>query len=221
MTLTHTEENYLKCLYKLTADKDETETGTNDIAEQLDVKPATVSDMLKKLRGKKLVSYEKYGKIKLTAAGKSIALQIVRKHRLWETFLVEKLQFSWDEVHEIAEELEHIQSVKLINRLDAFLHFPKKDPHGDPIPDAKGNCAPQDTTESLWMSAAGKNYSLSGVRENTAAFLKYIKSLGFEFGSVFALLETESYDESSLIVLNGKEVRISRKVAENLLVQQA
>src|SRR3954454_8694896 len=137
--LSHTEENYLKALFHLTTESiDKSKAGTNELAAHLNVKPASVNDMLKKLKEKKLISYEKYGKISLTAEGKRKAVDIIRKHRLWETFLYEKLEFSWDEVHEIAEQLEHIQSQKLVDKLDKFLKYPQFDPHGDAIPNAKG-----------------------------------------------------------------------------------
>jgi DtxR family Mn-dependent transcriptional regulator len=137
--LSFTEENYLKTLISITLKEESRgEAGTNELAEKLGLKPSTVNDMLKKLKEKKLIEYEKYGKIKLTDEGYKIGIYIIRKHRLWETFLVEKLKFSWDEVHELAEELEHIQSEKLIDKLDEFLGFPAHDPHGDPIPQRDG-----------------------------------------------------------------------------------
>ena len=134
MLLTYTEENYLKTLLKLTLESKRAEAGTNELATHLMVKPATVSDMLKKLKEKQLVDYEKYGKITLTDEGKKIGIEIIRRHRLWETFLYEKLEFTWDEVHEVAEQLEHIHSAKLVDKLDKFLNYPAFDPHGDPIP---------------------------------------------------------------------------------------
>jgi DtxR family Mn-dependent transcriptional regulator len=137
--LSYTEENYLKGIFKLTIELDDkAEAGTNEIANHLGIKPASANDMLKKLKDKKLIQYERYGKSSLTKEGKKLAIEIVRKHRLWESFLFEKLAFNWDEVHEVAEQLEHIQSKKLIDKLDQFLNYPSTDPHGDPIPNAKG-----------------------------------------------------------------------------------
>jgi len=137
--LSYTEENYLKGIFKLTIEVDDkSEAGTNEIANHLGIKPASANDMLKKLKDKKLIQYERYGKSSLTKEGKKLAIEIVRKHRLWESFLFEKLAFNWDEVHEVAEQLEHIQSKKLIDKLDQFLNYPSTDPHGDPIPNAKG-----------------------------------------------------------------------------------
>ena len=137
--LSFTEENYLKALWHLTMDNThKEEAGTNELAAHLNVKPATANDMLKKLKEKKLVDYKKYGKSSLTNIGKKLAIEVVRKHRLWETFLYEKLEFTWDEVHEVAEQLEHIKSQKLVDKLDKFLNYPKLDPHGDVIPNEKG-----------------------------------------------------------------------------------
>ena len=130
------EENYIKAIYHIQQSVDT--VSTNALAEQLKTKPASVTDMLKKLKTKKLLHYEPYQGVRLTAEGRKLALGIVRKHRLWEFFLVEKLQFGWDEVHEVAEELEHISSKKLIDKLDAYLDFPRFDPHGGPIPDENG-----------------------------------------------------------------------------------
>src|SRR6201991_1205996 len=130
------EENYLKCIYHLSHNS--INVGTNQIAESLKTKPASVTDMLKKLADKKLINYAKYQGVTLTSSGENIAVHIIRKHRLWEYFLVEKLDFKWDEVHEMAEELEHISSRELIDRLDKFMDYPRYDPHGDPIPDRDG-----------------------------------------------------------------------------------
>lgn len=138
MKLSFTEENYLKALYKIMEGKEPKEAGTNELALHLNIKPSSVNDMLKKLHEKQLVHHERYKKIRLTEQGEILAIDIIRKHRLWETFLHNSLHFSWDEVHELAEELEHIQSKKLIQRLDEFLGFPKQDPHGHPIPTEKG-----------------------------------------------------------------------------------
>src|SRR5688572_3663166 len=134
----HTEENYLKAIFKL-LEKEKGEVSTNAIAEKVNTKAASVTDMLKKLADKKLINYKKYQGVTLTAKGEKIAINIIRKHRLWEVFLVEKLKYKWDEIHDIAEQLEHIQSDSLIDRIDSFLNYPKFDPHGDPIPDLNGN----------------------------------------------------------------------------------
>ncbi|WP_243389180.1 metal-dependent transcriptional regulator, partial [Flavobacterium psychrophilum] len=135
--MTFSEENYLKTIYHLTTISD-SEVSTNAIAEKMETKASSVTDMLKKLSEKDLINYKKYQGVSLTETGSLSAKMIVRKHRLWEVFLVEKLDFPWDEVHDIAEQLEHIKSEKLINKLDDFLGNPTEDPHGDPIPNANG-----------------------------------------------------------------------------------
>ena len=133
---TKAEENYLKTIFKL-SEKEKDSVSTNAIAEELETKPSSVSDMLKKLSEKKLINYIKYQGVSLTPLGHRLAVHVIRKHRLWEVFLVSHLNFKWDEVHDIAEQLEHIKSKALVNRLDAFLNFPSYDPHGDPIPNQK------------------------------------------------------------------------------------
>src|SRR5580693_6558937 len=133
---TFTEENYLKAIYHLSLQSES--VSTNQIAASLNTKAASVTDMLKKLADKELINYTKYQGVTLTPQGEKIAVSIIRKHRLWEYFLVEKLNFKWDEVHDVAEELEHISSKELADRLDQFMGYPKYDPHGDPIPDSNG-----------------------------------------------------------------------------------
>ena len=136
-SLSLTEENYIKAIFQI-GTTPESNVSTNALADSLQTKPATVSDMIKKLSHKKLIFYEKYKGVTLSASGAKEALKIIRKHRLWEVFLVNHLNFKWDQVHEIAEQLEHIKSSELVNRLDNFLGNPTIDPHGDPIPDANG-----------------------------------------------------------------------------------
>jgi DtxR family Mn-dependent transcriptional regulator len=151
MSFSITEENYIKAIFHL--QQGDGNVSTNELAAELHTKPASVTDMLKKLKAKKLLSYEKYKGVRFSAEGKKLALGIVRKHRLWEYFLVDTLQFGWDEVHEVAEELEHISSKKLVEKLDAFLGHPRFDPHGDPIPDSHGKMAVQQSTDQPDRSA--------------------------------------------------------------------
>jgi DtxR family Mn-dependent transcriptional regulator len=216
--LSNTEENYLKALLRIVFDSENNEAGTNELAHHLDVKPASASDMLKKLKEKQLIDYEKYGKITLTKVGKDIAIQILRKHRLWETFLYEKLEFSWDEVHEVAEQLEHIQSSKLIERLDKFLGFPKFDPHGDPIPNSLGELP---KTESLLLSEMeiGKTCKVNGVKDTSSAFLQYLLQLSISIGTPIKVLDKIAYDGSCLILIGrNTKTTVSAKFAESLLV---
>lgn len=194
---------------------------TNAIAEKLNTTAASVTDMLKKLAQKKLINYEKYYGVKLTKEGNKIAKNLIRKHRLWETFLVEKLKFSWDEVHELAEELEHINSDNLTDRIEEFLGNPKFDPHGDPIPDKNGNIAYH---EDVTLDKMKKNDTgiIVGVIDHSAEFLKYLRKINLVINSKISVKEDEEYDESKVIQINDKkEVIVSKKVAGNLLVRKS
>lgn len=211
-----TEENYLKAIYKL-SERDELVT-TTDIATMLDIRAATVTDMLKKLAVKKLIRYERYKGLSLTEKGRAIGVKIIRKHRLWELFLVQKMKFRWDEVHEIAEQLEHIQSDELINRLDEMLGFPKADPHGDPIPDKNGVFG---KTRTIPLSQVKPKVVsvVAGVIENSNTFLQYLDKIGIAIGDKITIQAIEAYDQSHRISVNqGKEVFISESVAKNILV---
>jgi DtxR family transcriptional regulator, Mn-dependent transcriptional regulator len=215
--LSYTEENYLKALLKLTLDSGVQEAGTNSLAHLLAVKPATVNDMLKKLKEKGLVDYEKYGKIALTAKGKKMALDIIRKHRLWETFLYEKLGFSWDEVHEVAEQLEHIQSDKLVDKLDQFLGFPQVDPHGDPIPNKKGELKVRHK-KTLLDIPAGQSCKMVAVKDNSSPFLQYVVKVGLGLNDKIKVLAVQPYDSLLEIEVNGIRSSVSSKFAENIFV---
>lgn len=215
--MTFSEENYLKSIYHLTAAL-ETEVSTNAIAEIMETKASSVTDMLKKLADKDLVNYKKYQGVSLTENGKLAAKMIVRKHRLWEVFLVEKLNFSWDEVHDIAEQLEHIKSEQLINRLDDFLGNPTEDPHGDPIPDANGRII---KIEKQLLSELLDNQTgiCVGVKDTSSEFLKYLDKQGIALGSKLEFLSKESFDLSVKIKVNERELSISNKIASNLFVK--
>lgn len=216
--LSYTEENYLKALLHLTSEiADKTEAGTNELAVHLKVKPATVNDMLKKLKEKELINYEKYGKTSLTIKGKSMAIDIVRKHRLWETFLFEKLEFTWDEVHEVAEQLEHIQSDKLIEKLDKFLNFPEYDPHGDPIPKSNGNI-PKVGTTLLSAIPCGDTCKITVVKDTSVVFLQYLKHLSIGVGTKIKVIDKIDFDGSMVILTGKNEITVSKKLADSLLV---
>lgn len=216
--LSFTEENYLKALLHLTMEiEDKTDAGTNELAFYLGVKPATATDMLKKLKEKKLIDYEKYGKISLSASGRKKAIDILRKHRLWETFLYEKLEFTWDEVHEVAEQLEHIQSAKLIDKLDKFLGFPEFDPHGDAIPTAKGELK-QSFKKTLFEVNTGSSCRMVAVKDNTAAFLQYVSQLNLGIDTSIKVLSRQSFDGSMEILIREKKLMVSQKFAENILI---
>lgn len=215
--MNQSEENYLKALYLTAQQSEDGTSGTNALAARLAVKPGSVSEMLKRLREKNLVAYEKYGRINLTEEGQRKAVEIVRKHRLWETFLCEKLKFSWDEVHDIAEDLEHIGNEKLTERLEAFLNFPTNDPHGDPIPDKAGRLQPQ-THNLLSTIAIGRKAEVVGVRDSSAEFLRYSDSVGIKIGSRVEVLERATYDGQVSAKVDGNKVQVSQKFAENILV---
>lgn len=216
--LTHAEENYLKVIYHLSQTEDEG-ISTNSIAEKIDTKASSVTDMIKKLKDKNLITHEKYKGVFITNEGKHTAKMIIRKHRLWEVFLVNKLNFNWDEVHDVAEELEHIKSEKLINALDAFLGFPKEDPHGDPIPNAKGEIAFREK-ELLSETEINKEYICVGVKDTSSAFLQYLDRQKIALGSIFKVLEHESFDHSVTVFFQDNELTLSKVVAQNLFVKK-
>ena len=216
--MTLSEENYLKTIFHLiTATK--SDVSTNAIAEKMETKASSVTDMLKKLAEKELVHYKKYQGVTLTEKGNLSAKMIVRKHRLWEVFLVEKLQFNWDEVHEIAEELEHIKSETLINRLDAFLGNPTEDPHGDPIPDANGKIT---KIEKLLLSDFKVNEIgiCVGVKDTSPQFLQYLDKQKIALGSQIKIISKEDFDQSTTIEIENKILVISNKVAVNLYLKK-
>ncbi|MBI1288352.1 MAG: metal-dependent transcriptional regulator [Flavobacteriales bacterium] len=216
MANSFTEENYLKQIYKLSKKSDKG-VSTNALAERLDTKASSVTDMLQKLAAKKFVNYQKYQGVTLTKKGQKIAVNIIRKHRLWEVFLVDNLGFGWDEVHDVAEELEHINSDVLVERLDRFLGFPKYDPHGGPIPDSEGNF-PAPARVKLDEFEVGKQSKVMGITEHSESFLAYMKKIGLDLGVEFKLTERHDFDRSVEIELNGKIVQLSHEVAKNIFV---
>lgn len=218
MKHTTTEENYLKTIFHL-SNGEEGLVNTNTIAHELGTSAASVTDMIKKLSEKELVQYQPYRGVSLTAQGKKIAIHIVRKHRLWEVFLVQKLHFSWDNVHEVAEQLEHIDSPELIRRLDAFLDSPRFDPHGDPIPTEEGEFAPSETVPLLEIEE-GEKIVLAGVSSTHPAFLQYLDKLQIGIGKQFILVEKLPFDNSVQLEIAGKSVIISGNIAEKLLVRR-
>lgn len=216
--LSYTEENYLKAIYHL-SNGGQQAVLTNELAEAMRTKPASVTDMIKKLSVKKLITYEKYYGVSITKQGKSDALSIVRKHRLWETFLVQKLNFNWDQVHEVAEQLEHIQSSLLIEKLDEFLGYPVADPHGHPIPDKHGKLH-TDQQIPLGEFQGKKTATVKAVKESSS-FLQYLSKIGVYIGAKIAILEKTEFDGSVEILIDGKrKVSISKEVSQNILVTE-
>jgi DtxR family Mn-dependent transcriptional regulator len=174
--------------------------------------------MLKKLREKDLVKYERYGKIDLSASGRQTSVGLIRKHRLWETFLYKHMRFTWDEVHEVAEQLEHIRSPKLIEELERFLGFPKTDPHGDPIPDSEGRIV---TRPKVLLSSLGKGRRcrLLSVDDGSVAFLKYVSEIGLALSSEIEVVELREFDGSMSIRYDGREQNISQQFAQKVFVE--
>ena len=218
MGQSHTEENYLKAIYKLSETQPKG-ISTKSIGELLSIKPPTVSDMLKRLGDKKLIKYVKYKGVTLTMEGEKIALKILRKHRLWETFLVEQFKFKWDEVHTIAEQLEHIDSPELVNRLDEYLGYPRFDPHGDPIPDKDGKISVL-YDKTLDQVYEPNKVVFVGVKDHSSSFLQYLESLNLTLGTEIEVRQVIAYDKSRLIRINGEaEKSLSFQVCKNLLVK--
>lgn len=221
MQLSFTEENYLKAIYYLQLQSEENAVAVNDIAHRMQTRPATVTDMLRKLSEKALIDYQKYKKTRLSELGTTCALRVIRNHRLWEVFLHEKLNFSWDEVHEVAEELEHIRSPKLIEKLDEFLGFPRFDPHGDPIPTAAGNMEP---ASRLSLAEAGLNsrFKLVALKDTSTDFLQFLERFGLTIGAGVQVLERLAYEDSCLVKIErGETVMFPSAVADKLLVVPA
>ncbi len=216
--LTFSEENYLKVIFHLSYIS-EKGVNTNSIAKKLETKASSVTDMIKKLAEKKLLIYKKYQGVTLTDTGKKTASLIIRKHRLWEVFLVEKLNFNWEEVHKVAEQLEHIKSPKLIDKIDELLGFPTVDPHGAPIPDKEGNII---VKKKVKLSSLIKNDKtiLLAVRNSSDEFLKYLNKKKIAIGSFIEVISVESFDNSMQIRINNNDILITNEVAENLLVKE-
>lgn len=210
------EEDYLKAVYHL--QKENGSVSTNAIASYLDMKPSSVSDMLKKLAEKKYINYLKYKGSSLTNKGKLVALRIIRKHRLWETFLVEKLGFGWGQVHSIAEQLEHINSEELIDKLDEFLLFPKYDPHGDPIPEKNGKIESLNQKLLIELSESDKGV-ITGVKKGTPSLLNYLDNKKIKLGDTIEVIEVIEFDGSFTIKTNQKILTLSEKICQNLLLE--
>lgn len=216
--LSQTEENYLKAIYSLFIIVNKP-VSTNKIAEKLKTKASSVTDMIKKLADKGLVDYVKYQGVSLTVDGKAVAIRVIRKHRLWEVFLVRHLGFKWDEVHEVAEQLEHVKSVKLTDSLDAFLDFPRYDPHGDPIPDSDGNMVKRNIA-LLSSLKNGDETKIVGVKDSSSAFLKYLDNVDIKLGAKIKVLHKEGFDNSMMLEVDDQKISISQQISSNLYVKQ-
>ncbi|MEO1011239.1 MAG: metal-dependent transcriptional regulator [Bacteroidota bacterium] len=215
--MTLSEEDYIKTIYHL-GKGGNSSVSTNAIAEQMDTKPSSVTDMIKKLSEKGLIHYRKYKGVSLTEYGTKTALTLVRKHRLWEVFLVDKLDFSWDEVHEVAEQLEHIKSEQLVDRLDRHLGYPKVDPHGDPIP-SKDGVLKKSVKKLLNEVPVGSEGVCIGVKDSTAPFLRFLDKNNIALGDTITVLEKEEFDGSLHIRIKERDIHISDRIAANLYLK--
>lgn len=217
--LTRSEEDHIKAIYALLQGGES--AFTKDIAGRLGTKASSVTDMLKKLSGKNLLKHEPYYGVKLTARGQAIALQLVRRHRLWETFLVERLGFGWDEVHDVAEQMEHVANDKLIDKLDGYLGHPHFDPHGDPIPDKHGKFR-QRKTKRLDVCKAGDNVRIAAVSETTDGLLRLLDSKGLRIGTALSVQEVHAFDGSlDVKPKSGSAFSLSKDVSHHLQVEPA
>ncbi|MDT0538949.1 metal-dependent transcriptional regulator [Croceitalea sp. P059] len=216
--MTRAEENYIKAIYHL-GGKESFSISTNAISKEMKTKPSSVTDMAKKLAEKGLVNYIKYKGVCLTKKGIKTALTIIRKHRLWEVFLFKKLDFSWDEVHEVAEQLEHIKSEKLIDKIDELLDFPKYDPHGDPIPSKNGHF--QERAKQLLSELPIPSKGICvGVKNTSSAFLRFLDKNQIALGDAIEVLEKEAFDDSLYININGQKLHVSNQIATNLFIKK-
>lgn len=215
VNISNSEENYLKAIFHLQTDNEK--VSTNAVAEKLNTRPASVTDMMKKLSAKKLLDYQPYNGFSLTGEGKKVALSIIRRHRLWEYFLVEKLKLGWDEVHEIAEELEHVSSVKLIDQLDKYLDFPKFDPHGDPIPDSKGKVKRSNEILLLQLPL-NKRAEVCRVGNQSAEMLELLQHKNIRIGTKLEVKSNFSFDGSIELKVKNATITISELLAKNIFV---
>lgn len=217
MNFSIAEENYIKAIWHL--QQSDNNVTTNELAAELQTKPASVTDMLKRLKGKKMLHYEPYYGVKLNADGKKLALAIIRKHRLWEFFLVEKLKFNWDEVHAIAEELEHVRSIELIQRLDHFLGNPRFDPHGDPIPDQSGK---MEIIHQISLDQLKENQQavVTGVGDQSSSLLDVLNKKKISIGTKLEVKQRFEYDQSIEIkIRNQPLVTLSEQLAKKIFVK--
>ena len=219
MDITSSTEDYLKAIFQLVSESEEKKAGTNQLADHMGISPASVSVMLKKLKEQGFVKYKKYGKIEMTSNGYEMAVGLIRKHRLWETFLHDHMNFSWDEVHEVAHELEHIRSPKLIEELDNFLGNPKQDPHGHLIPDREGNFESR-SGQSLADLERGQRCRLVSVADHSANFLKYVSQLGLALGIEIEIGEVREFDGSILLLYAERKETVTRKFAQHIFVEK-
>lgn len=215
---TNTEENYLKAIYLL-GRQGKDKVSATILASSLGNNPASVIDMLRKLKEKKLVEYDKRNGARLTSDGIMSAIRTIRKHRLWEFFLQQKLDYTWDEVHDIAEQMEHVHEDTLADRLDKYLGYPQFDPHGEVIPGSDGQM-PVAETRTLNEMGAGSSCRVVSVKDNSKSFLQYLHKLKIGIGTLIEICEKIDFDGSQIIrIEKSGEANVSEKVAENIFVR--
>ncbi len=209
-------EDYIKNIYKLQGERDK--VTTSSIADALNVSAASVTDMIKKLSDRSLIKYMPYQGVELTRTGRKMALRTLRRHRLWEMFLVEFLGYTWDEVHDEAEKLEHIMSEDLDERIDKALGYPKHDPHGHPIPTRSGEIVEDDHPQlaDLEINDSG---TVVRVNDVSQSLLKHMAAIGIQIQSEIKVLEIVEFDGSMRILVNNNDVYISRQVARNIFIE--
>ncbi len=214
---TTTEENYLKTLFHLSGKTGQ--VSISELSKALEVSKPTANSMVKNLQAKGLITYEKYKPLSLTKEGRKAAALILRKHRLTEMYLVEKMGFGWEEVHEIAEQVEHIESPAFFDRMDELMDFPRADPHGSPIPDKEGRIATQ-TNKRLNECSPGTEVVLRALGESSKEFLEFLDSRGLTLGSRMKVISMSAFDNSVQVAIEGKNESLSTKVSERLLVDE-
>ena len=217
MNYSVSEENYLKAIFHL--QESGGKVTTNALAEKLQTRAASVTDMMKKLDAKKLLHYKPYYGFSLTAEGKRIALSVIRRHRLWEFFLADRLQFDWKEVHSVAEELEHVSSKKLIDKLDEYLGYPETDPHGDPIPDSKGKIR-QSQAIVLNELPLHQPAQIVQVSNQSDEILEHLKEKNIRIGTKVEIKKIYSFDQSLEIKAKNQMVTITHQLAKSLHVKK-
>lgn len=216
--LSQSEENHLKAIYHIEYSSDGP-VSTNELADKMNTKASSVTDMIRRLAEKKMINYQKYKGCELTDKGRKEALKTIRKHRLWETFLVEKLGFSWDEVHDVAEQLEHVKSAKLTDRLEELLDFPKFDPHGDPIPNKEGGITHTISFKYLSELSVGTKGNIVGVSDSSTSFLKYLDKYKIGLGGVIEVKERFEFDHSMEVIIDGNLLNLSAAASSKIRIE--
>lgn len=218
---TLTVENYVKAIYQICTESHSRSAATGSVAKRLGVSPGTVTSMLRTLAESGLANYQAYEGVQLTEAGRRLALRVLRRHRLIELFLVQTLGLTWDEVHEEAEHLEHAVSDRLIDRIDSFLEYPNRDPHGDPIPRSDGSFPDDETTEPLVRCEPATEFVLDRVIEQSPEFLRYLSDAGLSIGSTGMVVENHPTARALVVKTSDGQVTLGHDLAEKILIRRS